>query len=308
MKLLVVGSVALDTVQTPFGHEHDVLGGSACYFSVASSVFTKPRLVGVVGEDFPEDHVRLLKSRDVDTSGLEVARGKTFRWSGKYEGNMMSAQTLEVQLNVFGEFDPKLPDSYADSDLIFLANGHPALQERVRASYPKAKFTLADTMNLWIETARPDLDKLIGRVDAMILNDGEARELTGQQNLFDAGRAVLNHGPRYVIIKKGEHGAILMSREGERFVIPAMPLDTVKDPTGAGDSFAGGLMGYLATRDSVTFEDLKIGMICGNLVASFVVEQFSLGGTASLTKEKLGKRLAEYRKIVGIPTIPTLEA
>src|SRR6185312_10198825 len=247
MPLLVVGSVALDSVETPHGTAENALGGSATYFSYAASYFTAVRLVGVVGEDFPPAHRELLEARKVDTSGLVVEKGgKTFRWRGKYEGDMNMAETLEVHLNVLGTFNPDLSPKFAETPFVFLANGSPTMQRKVLGQAKGRKLIVADTMNFWIETQRDELNALLREVDGLVLNDGEARMLTEEINLVRAGRDVLALGPKFVIIKKGEHGALFLRRE-ETFVMPAFPLADVVDPTGAGDSFAGGLMGYLAS-------------------------------------------------------------
>src|SRR4051794_15564713 len=247
MPLLVVGSIALDSVETPHGVVDDALGGSATYFSYAASFFTPVRLVGVVGEDFPGEHRQLLEGRNIDTSGLIIEKGGlTFRWRGKYEGDMNTAQTLEVHLNVLGTFNPDLSPEFAETPFVFLANGSPAMQRRVLAQARNRKLAVADTMNFWIETQRDELYALLREVDGLVLNDGEARMLTEEVNLVRAGWKVLDLGPKFVIIKKGEHGAMFLSAE-ETYVMPAYPVGDVVDPTGAGDSFAGGFMGYLAS-------------------------------------------------------------
>ncbi|MHC5544489.1 PfkB family carbohydrate kinase, partial [Singulisphaera rosea] len=246
MPLLVVGSVAFDSVQTPHGVVDDALGGSATFFSYAASFFTPVRLVGVVGEDFPNVHREMLEARQVDTSGLIIEKGgSTFRWRGKYEGDMSTAETLEVHLNVLGTFNPDLSPKFAETPFVFLANGSPSMQRKVLSQAHKRQLVVADTMNFWIETQRDELYALLREVDGLFLNDGEARMLTEEVNLVRAGRKVLELGPKFVIIKKGEHGAMFLSAE-ESFVMPAFPLADVVDPTGAGDSFAGGFMGYLA--------------------------------------------------------------
>src|SRR5258708_760239 len=245
MPLLVVGSIALDSVETPHGVVTDALGGSATFFSYAASYFTPVRLVGVVGEDFPAAHRGMLEGRNIDTSGLKIEKdGKTFRWRGKYSGDMNMAETLEVHLSVFGSFDPELPPQFTDTPFLFLANGSPVVQRKVLSQAKNRQLVVADTMNLWIEIQRDELYALLREVDGLVLNDGEARMLTGEINLVRAGQKILDLGPKFVIIKKGEHGALFLSRE-ETFVMPAFPLAHVVDPTGAGDSFAGGFMGYL---------------------------------------------------------------
>lgn len=298
MPLLVVGSVALDSVETPFGLVKDVLGGSASFFSYASSYFTPVRLVGVVGEDFPDEHRQLLASRGVDTSGLKVQPGgQTFRWRGKYEGDMNLAETLEVHLNVLGTFDPDLSEAFAVTPFVFLANGSPRMQLKVLRQARSRKLIVADTMNFWIETQRDELLELLREVDGLVLNDGEARLLTGEVNLVKAGQQVLTLGPRFVIIKKGEHGAMFLS-EGVSYVMPAYPLPDVVDPTGAGDTFAGGFMGYLAQTGRTDPEALKAAMAHGIVVASFTVEDFSLRRLRQIERVDIDRRLALYREMM----------
>jgi sugar/nucleoside kinase (ribokinase family) len=298
MSLLVVGSVAFDSVETPHGTVDDALGGSASFFSYAASYFTPVRLVAVVGEDFPAEHRALLESRNIDTSGLVVQKGgKTFRWRGKYTGDMNMAETLEVHLNVLGTFSPELSPAFAETPYVFLANGHPATQLKVLRQARKAGLIVADTMNLWIETERDTLYALLREVDGLVLNDGEARMLTDQINLVRAGRAVLEFGPKFVIIKKGEHGALFVSREG-MFVMPAYPLAEVVDPTGAGDSFAGGFMGYLASTGKSDQAGLKRAMAFGTVVASFNVEDFSLNRFQRTGRDEIERRLESYRTMM----------
>jgi sugar/nucleoside kinase (ribokinase family) len=300
MSLLVVGSVAFDSVETPHGTVDDALGGSASFFSYAASYFTPVRLVAVVGEDFPLEHRALLESRNIDTSGLIVQKGgKTFRWRGKYTGDMNMAETLEVHLNVLGTFSPELSPAFAETPYIFLANGHPATQLKVRRQARKAKLIVADTMNLWIETERDTLYALIREVDGLVLNDGEARMLTQEINLVRAGRAVLEFGPKFVIVKKGEHGALFVSREG-MFVMPAYPLAEVVDPTGAGDSFAGGFMGYLASTGKSDQAALKRAMAYGTVVASFNVEDFSLNRFQRTGRDEIERRFDAYRTMMSL--------
>jgi len=297
MSLLVVGSIALDTVETADGRMDDALGGSAVYFSYAASFFTPVRLVGVVGGDFPAEHRALLEARQIDTAGLEVAAGETFRWHGRYHRDMNVRDTVSVDLNVFGEFDPKLPASFVDSKFVFLANGSPAVQQRVRQQVTKPTFVVADTMNLWIETTHAGLLELLGHLDALMINDEEARMLTGEDNLVRAGRGILAMGPRACIVKKGEHGAILFSGD-EAAVLPAYPVERVVDPTGAGDSFAGGMMGYLASVGTVGSAELKRALAYGTVVASLVVEDFSLGRLQQTTREEIDARLDQYRDMM----------
>jgi sugar/nucleoside kinase (ribokinase family) len=297
MSLLVVGSIAFDTIETPFGKAEEALGGSALYFSYAASYFIPVRLVGVVGEDFPMKAFDEFRARGVDTAGVEVAKGKTFRWKGKYEGEMNAAQTLDTQLNVFGNFQPKVPAGYRDSSYVFLANGAPLTQASVLDQVAKPRFVVCDTMNLWMKIAKPELLQLLKRVDGLILNDEEARELSGERNLIRAGRTILGLGPRIVIVKKGEHGAFMFS-EFVQFALPAYPTDDVKDPTGAGDTFAGGFMGSLASAGKVTLASLKRAMAYGTVCASVNVEDFSFAGMRRTNREQLERRLAEFTQFI----------
>ena len=295
MSVLVVGSIALDTVKTPVEEHADLLGGSASYAALGASFFSQVNLVGVVGDDFPESEFEFWKSRNIDTLGVQRARGKTFRWSGEYAWDLNTRETRSVALNVFETFQPKLPKEYRESDFVLLANIAPALQSHVLDQMEKPRFVVADTMDLWIETARSDLDALIGRVDLLILNDSEAREMTKQTSLIKAGRAIRKMGPRYVAIKKGEHGALLFG-EDEFFSCGAYPLEDIHDPTGAGDTFAGGMAGYLAgTTKNVTFTDLRKAMIYGSVLASFCVEAFSLERMRKLTKEEITARYEVFK-------------
>ncbi|MEW6354719.1 MAG: PfkB family carbohydrate kinase [Planctomycetota bacterium] len=297
--LLVVGSVALDTVETPHGKLEGGLGGSAVYFSYAASFFTRVRLVGVVGRDFPKKFVDLIKGRNVDAAGLQIVDGKTFRWSGAYEGAMSQAETKRVELNVFGDFQPEIPESFRDSEFVFLANGSPVTQKHVLEQMTNPKFAVADTMNLWIETTRDALLDLLKVVDGIVLNDGEARMLTGEPNLLRAARRIQALGPRLVVVKKGEHGAMLVS-EDMVLALPAYPVETVKDPTGAGDSFAGGMMGYLAERGQVSDGSLKKALAYGTMCASFNVEDFSLNRFQQIERRDIDERLDEYLSMLRI--------
>lgn len=306
--LLVIGSIAFDTVQTPHGVAEDVLGGSAVYFSVAASYFAPVRLVGVVGEDFRDDFRAVLEARDIDTAGLQIVEGgETFRWRGTYEGDMNEARTDEVHLNVFGDFRPEIPAPWRETPLVFLANGSPATQMSVLEQVERPALVVADTMNLWIETTRDALVELLGRIDGLVLNDAEARMLTGESNLVAAAEGVLDMGPRFVVVKKGEHGAILVAREhGEEHQavgqlvcpLPGFPCPEVRDPTGAGDSFAGGMMGYLAGSGEYDFEGLRRAMAFGTVTASFTVEDFSLRRLEGLSREDIEKRLTSYRDML----------
>ena len=298
MSLLVVGSLAIDNVVTPNARRDELLGGSATHFSYAASFFTKVKLVGVVGEDWPDKHTQLLAARDIDTSGLQkIHGGKTFRWTGRYEPNMNDRETLDVQLNVFGKFDPVLSEDYRQSKFIFLANGVPALQMKVLDQVPGCRLAVADTMDLWIQTQHEDVMKLLRRIDGLVMNDSEAKLLSGTENLVEAGHHVRTLGPKFVVIKKGEHGAMFFS-EHETYVLPAFPTDRVIDPTGAGDSFAGGMMGYLAEQDSFDPETLKTALAYGILVASFNVEGFGLDRMQQITREDVEQRMTDYRRML----------
>ena len=298
MPLVVVGSVALDSVQTPSEKRENVLGGSAVYFSYAASFFTKVRLAGVVGEDWPSEHTELLRTRNIDTSGLQVIPGaKTFRWSGKYLENMNDRETLDVQLNVLAQAHPELPEQYKRCRFLFLANAAPAAQMQVLEQCPGAQLTVADTMDLWINNERESLMELLGKIDGLVLNDSEAKLLTGDSNLVRAGHAVREMGPSFVVIKKGEHGAMFFSKH-ETYVMPAYPTADVVDPTGAGDSFGGGMMGYLAEQGNFEPKTLKEALAYGTLAASFTVEDFSLDRLKNIDREDIDKRLAEYRKML----------
>jgi cytidine kinase len=296
--LLVVGSLAFDSIETPTGTVDEALGGSATYFSYAASFFKPPRLVAVVGEDFPDEHRRLLADRGVDMAGLTTERGgKTFRWKGRYHQDMNTRDTLEVHLNVLGTFDPRLPESFRDTTHVFLANSPPDVQGKVLDQLRKPQFVMADTMDLWIAQHRDALLALLPRIDGLVLNDGEARQLTEQDNLVRAGEAVRQLGPKFVIIKKGEHGAMLFSADGV-FVVPAYPTASVVDPTGAGDSFAGGVMGYLASDHDRPPGRLRRAMAYGTVVASLTVEDFGLDRLKRASRLEIEERLEWYRKML----------
>ena len=298
MPLVVVGSVAIDNVETPQERRDNLLGGSATHFSYAASFFTRVRLVGVVGADWPTEHTKLLNNRGIDTSGLNVvADGKTFTWTGRYHENMNDRDTVEVELNVFGEFDPVLPDDYRQAKYVFLANGVPAVQMKVLSQVPGRKLAVADTMDLWIQTARDDLDELLHQLDGLVINDSEAKLMTGNENMVAAGHQVREMGPKFVIIKKGEHGAMFFS-EHETYVLPAYPTERVIDPTGAGDSFAGGMMGYLAECDEFEPKTLKTAMAYGILTASFNVEGFGLERMQEINRADIDLRMDAYRSML----------
>lgn len=295
--VLVVGSIAFDSIEAPTGAVADALGGSATFFSYVASFFTRPRLVGVVGEDFPERFRQVFANRQIDTSGLVTQSGQTFRWKGKYHQDMNTRDTLEVHLNVFGTFDPVVPAPFRDSTHVFLANGSPRVQARVLDQISKPTLVLADTMDLWISNEHDALLALLPRVDGLLLNDSEARLLTDEDNLVRAGQAVLRLGPKCVIVKKGEHGAMLFSEDGI-FVVPAYPTADVIDPTGAGDSFAGGLLGYLASDDSPPPGRLRRAMAYGTVAASFTVEDFGLERLLRTSRKEIDGRLETYRNML----------
>ena len=300
MSLLVVGSLALDSVETPTQSRENVLGGSAVFFSYAASYFTDVRLVGVVGEDWPEEHTALLKQRNVDTQGLQfIEGGKTFRWSGKYQPNMNDRDTLEVHLNVFGDFDPTVPEGFQDSRFVFLANAAPTVQMKVLEQVKRPQLVVADTMDLWIRETRDELMELLTKVDGLVLNDSEAKLLTHEENLIRAAEKVVELGPQFVIVKKGEHGALLYSQDGA-YVLPAFPTADVVDPTGAGDSFAGGMMGFLAFRNQADTQTLKQALVYGTIVASFNVEDFSLDQMKRIEREEIDHRFAQYCQMLVI--------
>jgi len=297
MTVLVVGSMAFDTIETPFGVERDCLGGSATYFSLAARLFTSVRLCSVVGEDFPQKHRKLLEERGIDLQGLEQKRGKTFRWSGRYSADMNSRTTLDVQLNTFGDFQPRIPADYRDTPFVFLANGSPATQLAVLDQVEKPRLRVADTMDLWIEREREGLLELLRRVDGVILNDSEIKLLTGEHNLIRAGRAALALGPSLVILKKGEHGCFLFSNSFH-YALPAYPTETVIDPTGAGDSFAGGFMGYLATCDSLDLGSMKRAVAYGTVMASLTVEGFGVNRLAAADRDQVERRCQDLLQFV----------
>ncbi|MCZ7646490.1 MAG: PfkB family carbohydrate kinase [Planctomycetota bacterium] len=301
MSLLVVGSIGIDTVETPQTRRENQLGGSAVYFAFAASFYTRVQLVGVIGKDFPSVHRTLLESREIDLQGLEVADGKTFRWVGRYHENMIDRDTLEVDLNVFGSFDPKVPPAFRATPYLFLANGAPQVQRKVLDQLEaRPKFVAMDTMDLWIETARADLKELLKRVDALVINDSEARMLTGRHELLRAGLDILDLGPKTAIVKKGEHGALVVSRHGH-FAVPGFPLEEVVDPTGAGDTFAGGICGYLAQTGDVSADNLRRAVAHGAVVASYTVQDFSLEALKRIQRSDLDARFEMLLDLVRIP-------
>ena len=297
MSLLVVGSVALDSVETPFGKAEEVIGGSANYFSASASHQVPVQMVGVVGSDYPVDKLAPLAARGVDLSGLERAEGESFRWRGRYRHDLNSAETLETRLGVFSHFRPKLPEGFRDAEFVFLANIDPRLQLDVLRQVRKPKLVACDTMNFWIESRRTDLLDLLGQVDLITLNDGEARQLTEQANLVQAARWILARGPRTVLIKKGEHGAFMFTRDSV-FYAPACPLESVFDPTGAGDSFAGGFMGWLARTRDLSDANLRRAVVLGSAMGSFVVEGFSITRLLEVTTADIEARVADFHRLV----------
>lgn len=298
MGLLIVGSIALDTVATPFDRIDDALGGSAVYVSLAASYFSGPvYMVGVVGEDFDKEHIKLLEDHNIDLEGLKVVEGgKTFRWSGKYHYDLNVRDTLLTELNVFASFDPEIPEKYRKSRFILLGNIDPELQLKVLDQMEKPGFVICDTMNFWIEGKKQELLKVLKKADVLIINDSEARLLANEPNLIRAARMIRAMGPKYLIIKKGEHGALLFS-ENTVFSAPAYPLENIYDPTGAGDSFAGGFVGYLHKTQDISIENLKRAVVFGSAMASFCVEKFSTKGLENLTYLQVHDRFREFLKL-----------
>jgi sugar/nucleoside kinase (ribokinase family) len=295
--VLVVGSVALDSVETPFGRADEVLGGSGTYFASSASHFVPVQLVGVVGDDYPVGRLQPLAERGVDLSGLERTDGSSFRWRGRYRHDLNAAETLETHLGVFSNFRPKIPEAFRTAPFVFLANIDPRLQLQVLEQVETPRLVACDTMNFWIESRRPELVELLGRVDLITLNDGEARQLTEQANLVQAARWILDRGPRFVIIKKGEHGAFMFTSDSV-FFAPAYPLESVFDPTGAGDSFAGGFIGYLASTGDLGERSMRRAVVVGSAMGSFAVEQFSNGRLLEITRDDIDRRVHEFRQLV----------
>lgn len=300
MSVVVVGSVAFDSVKTPSGQANKVLGGAANYFSMAAHFFTPVKLVGVVGEDFPDQHVRYLESKSICTKGLTRAVGKTFFWEGEYGDDLNEAKTLTTDLNVFETFNPELPQEYRESDYVFLANIDPELQLRVLDQVHSPKVVVLDTMNFWIDGKLQALKKTISRVHILMINEGEAKSLSGESNLIRAGRVIRKMGPEIVVIKRGEYGALLDCR-GKISVIPAFPLDEVKDPTGAGDTFAGGFLGYLVkSGDTLNERALKRAMMYGTVMASFNVQDFSFNRLTEISWNDIEKRYQDLLDIISV--------
>jgi sugar/nucleoside kinase (ribokinase family) len=303
MSILAVGSIAFDSIATPAGRVENVLGGSATYFSLAASYFTEVRVVAVVGEDFAGDHESVFKRRGIDTRGIERAPGKTFRWGGQYLESLNEAKTNFTELNVFERFQPQIPPAYGDSQFLFLGNIHPSLQAAVRQKMGGVRLTGGDTMNFWIQGTRQELKETLKLVNVLLINDGEAKMLAGETNLPRAALKVLAFGPQAVVIKHGEYGATIFFREGafgigrHPFRAPALPIDEVIDPTGAGDSFAGGFMGYIASQDKLDREVLKRALFYGGVMGSFAVERFGTERLQSLTREEIDGRFQIFREL-----------
>jgi len=298
VSLLVVGSVALDTIDTPLGRAENALGGSAVYVAVAGSYLAAPvRLVGVVGGDFPSEAIELLRSRSIDLEGLEIVRdGKTFRWGGKYHSDLNVRDTLYTDLNVFEHFDPKIPAAYRKSDYVCLGNIDPVLQQKVLQQTDSPKLVVCDTMNFWIDRKYQDLLNTLRLIDVLIVNDEEARGIAREANVLKSARCILDMGPRAVVVKKGEHGALLVTKTMV-FTAPGYPLEEVHDPTGAGDAFAGGFTGYLAKTENLSDDGLKRALVYGSVLASFCIEKFSLAGLEGLTESQLSARVKEFQKL-----------
>lgn len=291
-----MGSIGLDTIETPFGNKVDVLGGAAVYFSAAASIYNEINMVGVVGHDFPDEYLNLIKNLGINTQGLEIKQGTTFKWHGRYEYDMNIRHTLKTDLGLFAEFNPKIPNDYKNSPFLFLANIDPVLQLEV-LKQSTARFTMMDTMDYWISSKRDELCEVISKVNLVLMNDSEARQFTGAYRLVDGARKILEMGPDMVIIKKGEHGAMLITSE-DCFVLPAYPLCEVKDPTGAGDSFAGGFLGYLSKCEMLNKADVRNAIVHGSIVASFAVEDFSLDGLMDIELEQMKDRYKRFTELL----------
>lgn len=296
--IVVVGTMAFDSVETPFGKEEKILGGSGNFFSLSASYFTPVQIVSVVGQDYPKEHIELLKSRKVDTEGVRIEEGKTFHWAGKYNYDMNEAHTLSTCLNVFENFKPEVPESYKNTPFVFLGNITPDLQIDVLSQMAKPKFIALDTMNFWIEGAKERLIEAIGKCNAVLINEGEARQLTESYNIIQAGKQIREWGPQICVIKRGEYGAVLFDH-GEVFSLPGLPLAEVKDPTGAGDSFAGGFMGYLASKSGLSMSRymLRKAVVYGSVMASFAVQDFGFKRLIGLKEEEIHERYHEFTRL-----------
>jgi sugar/nucleoside kinase (ribokinase family) len=297
-KLLIVGTVAFDAIETPFGKTDKILGGAATYIGLSSSQFNIDNaIVSIVGDDFPEEHLSLLTKKGINIEGIEIVKGgKTFFWRGKYHNDLNSRDTLETQLNVLADFNPVVPKDYLDADIVMLGNLHPLVQLSVLEQINKPKLTVLDTMNFWMDNALDDLLKVIAKVDVITINDEEARQLTGEHSLLKSARKIEKMGPEYVVIKKGENGALLFHKD-QIFFAPALPLEEVFDPTGAGDTFAGGFAGYLTQNQDISFENMKNAVIYGSNLASFCVEKFGTERMENLKKDEIDSRLQEFKSL-----------
>jgi len=306
--ILIVGSMALDSVRTPAGEVQNALGGAADYSSVAASFFSPVQLVGVVGDDFPNEHLEFLKSRNIDLGGVQIIPdGKTFRWAGYYDFDLNVAHTLDTQLNVFADFKPVLPAEFKDAHYVFLANIDPELQLEVLNQVTKPKLTVCDTMNFWIEGKKDALIEVLKRVDVAVMNDAEVRQLTGKMSVITGARALQELGPQTVIIKKGEHGALLFHGD-QHFAAPSYPIEEIADPTGAGDSFAGGFIGYVASQDDISEATFRKAVIYGSVMASFNVEDFSLNRLRTLTFDEINRRYRAFQKIAHFEALDLAKA
>ena len=296
MSILVVGSVALDSVETPYGKQEEILGGSATFSSIAASFFSKVNIVAVVGKDFPKKYIALFKKKKIGIEGLKIADGKTFRWTGRYDYDLNTAHTISTHLNVFKDFDPRIPHHLQNSKFVFLANIDPDLQFNVLKQIHRPRLVACDSMNYWIENKRKQLERLLGKVDMFLLNDSEARQLSGESNLLRAAKAIVAFGPRAVIIKKGEHGALYFSKNSH-FTAPAYLLDKLYDPTGAGDTFAGGMIGFLSRARSINESSIRKAIIYGSIMASFAVEDFSVNRLLDISMADIRQRYNLFKKI-----------
>ncbi len=297
MSILVVGSVALDTIETPFSREEEILGGAASFFTTAASLYSQVNLVAIIGSDFPHEHLDFWRKRPVSLAGLQIVEGRTFRWTGRYHLDMNARDTLDTQLGVYADFHPVIPAEYASSDLLFLANIQPELQMEVLEQAPKARLTVLDTMELWIMTTRPQLTEVMRRVDMLLMSEEEVRQFTGCASIVTGVRQLFDLGLKYVVVKQGSYGALLFGSDGSYFSAPTYPLEEVIDPTGAGDAFAGGLLGYLSTIEPgptgrYTFEEIKRGVVHGNIIGSFACEDFSIDRLRPLTMDDVAARYA----------------
>lgn len=296
MSILVVGSVALDSIETPFGKKDEILGGSATFFSISASFFDKVNIIAAVGEDFPKKYLQLLKDRGIGTGGISVNKGKTFRWEGRYEYDMNVAHTLATHLNVFQDFAPEIPKNLKDSDILFLANIDPDLQDSVLKQVNRPKLIACDSMNHWITSKKKSLEKFLHKVDIFLLNDAEARQFSGEANLMKAAKSIVSNGPKSVVIKKGEHGVIYYSKNSH-FAAPAYPLENVYDPTGAGDTFAGGVIGYLSKAGRINDVTMRKSMVYGSIMASFTVEDFSVNRLLHIKMADINRRYSDFKKL-----------